>query len=141
MTYSGTHSAADSLGVTTFAAAGMYPITLYYFDGTSDAPRLEFSAAAGAQTSFGSGFHLIGDTTNGGLSVQGNSGYIPPPFAVTVNPLTTNSASPSISGTCTNTAASLSVRVNGNWYGAANDNGTGPCRWARSLHWPAGRTA
>ena len=55
--------------------------------------------------------------------MQGNSGYIAPPFAVTVNPLTTNSASPSISGTCTNTAASLSVRVNGNWYGAANDNG------------------
>ena len=49
MTYSGTRSAADSLGVTTFAAAGMYPITLYYFDGTSDAPRLEFSAAAGAR--------------------------------------------------------------------------------------------
>ena len=74
MTYSGTRSTADSLGVTTFAAAGTYPIVLYYFDGASDAPRLELSAAAGTQTSFNSSFHLVGDTINGGLGVVNGSG-------------------------------------------------------------------
>ena len=49
--------------------AGTYPITLYYFDGATDAPRLELSAASGTQTSFNASFHLVGDTTNGGLGV------------------------------------------------------------------------
>ena len=72
MTYSSTRTTADSLGVTTFAAAGTYPIDLYYFDGATDAPRLELSAAAGSYTSFNSSsFHLIGDTTDGGLGVVG----------------------------------------------------------------------
>ena len=35
----------------------------------------------------------------------------------------TDNTSPSVSGTVSNTAASLSVRVNGTWYGVANDNG------------------
>ena len=83
MTYSGTRTIADSLGVTTFTAAGTYPIDLYYFNGASDAPRLELSAAAGTQTSFGSSFHLVGDTTNGGLSLGGT--YVAPPFTVGVN--------------------------------------------------------
>ena len=37
MTYSGTRTTADSLGVTTFTAAGTYPIDLYYFNGATDA--------------------------------------------------------------------------------------------------------
>ncbi len=123
MSYTGTRTAADSLGVTTFTAAGTYSMTLYYFDGATDAPRLELSAASGSYTSFSSNFHLVGDTTDGGLSVQNSSGYVPPTFAVTVNPLATNSTSPSISGTCTNTSATLSVRVNGNWYAVTNNSG------------------
>ena len=50
-------------------------------------------------------------------------GYTAPPFTVTVNPLATNNPSPAVSGTCSDPAASLSVRVNGNWYGVANNNG------------------
>ena len=76
MTYSGTRASGDSLGVTTFAAAGTYPINLYYFDGASDAARVELSAAAGTQTSFNSNFHLVGDTTNGGLGVVGSSSLV-----------------------------------------------------------------
>ncbi len=76
MTYSGTRASGDSLGVTTFAAAGTYTINLYYFDGASDAPRVELSAAAGTQSSFNSNFHLVGDTTNGGLGVVGSSSLV-----------------------------------------------------------------
>ena len=124
MAYSGTRTIADSLGVTTFAAAGTYPIDLYYFNGATDAPRLEFSAAAGTQTSFGSSFHLIGDTTNGGLSVANNFGYIAPPFTVTVNSQATNNTSPALTGTISDPAASVTVRVNGSSYAASN-NGDG----------------
>jgi autotransporter-associated beta strand protein len=49
--------------------------------------------------------------------------YVAPPFTVTVNPLATNNPSPAITGTCSDPAAGLSVRVNGNWYGVANNNG------------------
>ena len=124
MTYSGTRTIADSLGVTTFTAAGTYPIDLYYFNGATDAPRLELSAAAGTQTSFGASFHLIGDTINGGLSVKSNFSYVPPPFSVGVNTLATGNASPALTGTISDPAASVTVRVNGSSYAATN-NGDG----------------
>jgi hypothetical protein len=50
-------------------------------------------------------------------------GYVAPPFTVAVNPLTANTSSPAIGGTVSDPAASLSVRVNGNWYAVANNNG------------------
>ena len=83
MSYSGTRTTADSLGVTSLNA-GSYPITLYYFNGASDAPRLELSAASGSYSTFNSSnFHLLGDTTNGGLSVsstvQGSTAHAAPP--------------------------------------------------------------
>ena len=62
----------------TTLAVGTYPISLYDFDGASDAPRLELSAAAGSQTSFNSSFHLVGDTANGGLGVVGSSSLVAP---------------------------------------------------------------
>ncbi len=76
MTFGGTPTIADSLGVTNSLAAGTYPFVLYYFNGASDAPRLEFSAAAGTQSSFNSNFHLVGDTTDGGLALVGGSSLI-----------------------------------------------------------------
>ena len=60
---------------------------------------------------------------NSFLSPGLGGAYTAPPFTVTVNPLATNNPSPAISGTCSDPAASLSVRVNGNWYGVANNNG------------------
>ena len=67
MSYSGTRQ--RPIRCATTLSAGTYPITLYYFNGASDAPRLELSAASGTQTSFNSTFHLVGDTTNGGLGI------------------------------------------------------------------------
>ena len=51
------------------------------------------------------------------------STYAAPPFSVAVDSLTTNTPSPAISGTVSDTAATLSVRVNGNWYGVGDNNG------------------
>ena len=62
---------------------GLVPDRPVLLQRRSDAPRLELSAAVGTQTSFGSSFHLIGDTTNGGLSLGGT--YVAPPFTVGVN--------------------------------------------------------
>ena len=99
------------------------PIDLYYFNGALDAPRLELSAAVGTQTSFGSSFHLIGDTTNGGLSLGGT--YVAPPFTVGVNTESSGDTSPALTGTITDPTASVTVRVNGVYYAATNDgNGT-----------------
>jgi len=55
---------------------------------------------------------------------SGSASYVPPPFAVTVNPLETNNVSPALSGTCSDSTAGVSVRVNGNWYAVANNNGS-----------------
>ena len=49
--------------------------------------------------------------------------YAPAPFTVGVNPLTTNSASPSLTGSVSSPTANVTVRVNGIYYAVANNNG------------------
>ena len=65
---------------------------------------------------------------NSFISSGSLSTYVAPPFTVTVNPQTTNSASPAVSGTVSDPLASVSVRVNGNWYAVANNGGVDPAR-------------
>ena len=114
-------SPGDTLG-TTFLAAGSYPVNLVYFQNAGGA-ELEFYAASGSYTSVGASppWELVGDNIIGGPTI--GSAYVAPPFSVAVNPLTTNITSPAVSGTVSDPLASLSVRVNGNWYGVANNNG------------------
>ena len=121
MAYDGGRGTADTLGVT-YLNPGYYPVSLLYFQGGGPS-SVEVSAAAGSFTAWNStSFHLIGDTTDGGLNIV-NDAYIAAPFTVAVNPLTTNSTSPTMSGTTSDSAASLSIRVNGTWYGVVNNNG------------------
>ena len=65
---------------------------------------------------------LVGDTADGGLSM--GSTYVAPPFTVGVNAQSTNNTSPALTGTVTDPAASVTVRVNGSSYAATN-NGDG----------------
>ena len=117
--YNGGRGVADTLGVVTFARAGDYPISLLWFQGNGGA-ACELYAAAGSYSSFTSAppFELVGDTTNGGLSL--NVTYLAPPFSVGVNALSTNNGSPALSGIVTDPDASVTVRVNGKYYGAVN---------------------
>ncbi len=119
--YNNSRGAADTLGVANFSAAGYYPISLIFFQGGGPS-GVEISAALGSQTAFNSAlFHLIGDTANGGLAMGGT--YAPAPFTVGVNPLTTNAASPALTGTVSSPTANVTVRVNGVYYAVTNNNG------------------
>ena len=121
MQYNAGRGTADTLGVTSLSA-GYYPISLLYFQGGGPS-SVEVSAAAGSFTAWNStNFHLVGDTVDGGLSLGGT--YIAPPFTVGINALSTNNTSPALTGTVTDPAASVSVRVNGSSYAATN-NGDG----------------
>ena len=112
---------ADTLGVANFAAAGYYPISLLFFQGTGPS-GVEVSAATGSQSAFSSTlFHLIGDTADGGLAMGGT--YAPAPFSVTVDPLATNDSTPALSGTTSSPSADLTVRIGGVYYAVANNNG------------------
>ena len=119
--YNGGRGVADTLGVVTFSSAGNYPISLLWFQGNGGA-ACELYAGSGSYTSFNSSMELVGDTADGGLSM--GSTYIAPPFTVGVNALSTNNTSPALTGTVTDPAASVSVRVNGSSYAATN-NGDG----------------
>ena len=112
------------MGVATFASAGNYPISLLWFQGGGGA-ACEVYAAPGSYTSFTTSppWELVGDTADGGLAVSSPYTYVASPFTVAVTPETTNNPSPAISGTVSDPAASVAVRVNGNWYAVANDNG------------------
>ena len=61
--------------------------------------------------------------TSPSFAYSSGGSYVAPPFTVAVNSLTTNDPTPAIGGTVSDLAASLSVRVNGNWYAVANNNG------------------
>jgi autotransporter-associated beta strand protein len=58
------------------------------------------------------------------FSYSTGGAYVVPPFTVGVNSQVTNSTSPALSGTISDPNASVSVRVNGSYYGAVN-NGDG----------------
>ena len=116
--YNGGRGVADTLGVVTLAA-GDYPVSLLWFQGNGGS-ACELYAAAGSCTSFSSSMELVGDTANGGLSM--GSTYTAPPFSVGVTAESTNNASPALSGTITDTAASVTVRVNGTYYAAVNNS-------------------
>jgi hypothetical protein len=119
--YDGGRGTSDSYGVATFPAAGYYPLSLLFFQGAGPS-SVELSAAAGSQTAFNASlFHLVGDAAGGGLALGGSSA--PAPFIVAVNPLATNDPTPPLTGTTTSTTANLTVRVNGVYYAAANNNG------------------
>ena len=119
--YNGGRGVADTLGVVTFSSAGDYPISLLWFQGGGGS-ACELYAGSGSYTSFNSSMELVGDTADGGLSM--GSTYIAPPFTVGINALSTNNTSPALTGTVTDPAASVSVRVNGSSYAATN-NGDG----------------
>ena len=67
--YDGLRGPGDSFGTITFAAAGDYDLSLVCFQNYGGAD-LELFAAPGQKTAFDSTFRLVGDTANGGLSVQ-----------------------------------------------------------------------
>ena len=67
--YDGLRGPGDSFGTINFAAAGDYDLSLVGFQNYGGAD-LELFAASGQKASFDSTFHLVGDTANGGLSVQ-----------------------------------------------------------------------
>ena len=112
-------SPGDTLG-TTYLAAGSYPVNLVYYQDGGGA-ELEFYSALGSYTSFTTTppFELVGDTADGGLSL--GSAYVAPPFTVSLNPQSTNNPSPALTGTVTDPAASVTVRVNGSYYAATNN--------------------
>lgn len=119
--YDGSRGTGDSFGVATFPTAGYYPLSLLFFQGGGPS-SVELSAAAGAQTAFNAGlFHLVGDLASGGLALGGTAA--PAPFTITVPALATNDPSPPVSGTTTSTTATVTIRVNGVYYAAANFNG------------------
>ncbi len=119
--YDGGRGVADTLGVVAFSNAGSYPVSLLWFQGNGGA-ACELYAGLGSYTSFSSTMELVGDTADGGLGMV--SGYVAPPFSVGVNTLSTNNTSPALTGTVTDPAASVTVRVNGIYYPATN-NGVG----------------
>ncbi len=62
---------------------------------------------------------------NGSFTYSAGSPYVAPPFSVGVNPKFSNDTSPALTGTITDPAASVTVRVNGSYYAATNNgNGT-----------------
>ena len=67
--FDGLRSPGDSFGTINFAAAGDYDLSLVFFEngGGSESGTV---CRSGQKTSFDSTFHLVGDTANGGLSVQ-----------------------------------------------------------------------
>jgi hypothetical protein len=68
MTYGANRDrSVDSLGVATLSA-GDHPFQIDYYHGAG-AGGIEFFAASGAKTAFGSSFHLVGDTRTGGLAI------------------------------------------------------------------------
>ena len=67
--YDGLRGPSDSFGTVNFAAAGDYDLSLVGFQNYGGAD-LELFAASGQKSAFDSTFHLVGDTANGGLSVQ-----------------------------------------------------------------------
>ncbi|MGA2258416.1 MAG: PA14 domain-containing protein, partial [Thermoguttaceae bacterium] len=131
--FNGGRGVADTLGVVTFASAGDYPISLLWFQGNGGA-ACELYAAQGTYTSFNSSMELVGDTADGGLSM--GSTYIAPPFTVGVNRQSTNNPSPALTGTVTDPAALVTVRVNGSYYAATN-NGDGTWSLPRGDIFPA----
>jgi hypothetical protein len=66
--FDGLRGASDTLKTFNFAAAGDYPISLVFFENSGGA-GVELFASPGTRASFGSTFHLVGDTANGGLPV------------------------------------------------------------------------
>ena len=70
MQYNGGRGTADTLGVVNFPAAGYYPLSVLYFNG-SGSGSLELSAAAGSYTAWSSAFKLVGDSPDGGLALGG----------------------------------------------------------------------
>ena len=122
MQYNGGRGVSDTLGVVTFSTAGDYPISLLWFQGGGGS-ACELYAAQGTYTNYNSSMQLVGDTADGGLSMGGV--YVAPPFTVGVNAQSTNNTSPALSGTVTDPAAAVTVRVNGSYYAATNNgNGT-----------------
>ena len=120
--YNGGRGVSDTLGVVTFSTAGDYPISLLWFQGGGGS-ACELYAAQGTYTNYNSSMQLVGDTADGGLSMGGV--YVAPPFTVGVNVQSTNNTSPALSGTVTDPAAAVTVRVNGSYYAATNNgNGT-----------------
>ena len=119
--YDGGRGATDSFGVANFPAAGYYPISLLFFQGGGPS-GVELSAAQGSRTAFNSSlFHLIGDTIHGGLALGGT--FTPAPFSVAINPQSTGDPTPALSGTASDPTVALTVRVAGNFYAVANNNG------------------
>jgi hypothetical protein len=68
--YTGTRASGDTLSTFNIATAGVYDVRLVMFDYTGGS-CCELFAAQGSQSSFNSNFHLVGDTTNGGLAMTG----------------------------------------------------------------------
>ncbi len=67
--YDGLRAPADSFDTVNFAAAGDYNLSLTYFQ-NGGGSELELFAASGTKSAFDSSFQLVGDTANGGLSVE-----------------------------------------------------------------------
>jgi hypothetical protein len=67
--YDGLRAPGDSFGTINFAAAGDYDLSLVFFE-NGGGSGLEIYASSGQKASFDSTFRLVGDTANGGLSVQ-----------------------------------------------------------------------
>lgn len=70
--YDGQRGASDTLKTFNFASAGDYPLSLLFFENAGGA-GVEVFASAGTKTAFGSTFHLVGDTANGGLAVSSSA--------------------------------------------------------------------
>ena len=110
---------ADTLGVTNFPHRGLLSDQPRYFQGGGPS-SVEVSAAAGSYTAWNStNFHLVGDTADGGLSLGGT--YVAPPFTLGINAESTGDTSPALTGSVTDPAASVTVRVNGSYYAAINN--------------------
>ncbi len=75
LTDDGIHADTDAFATYNFPSAGVYPLSLLYFQGPGGA-EVEVFAAQGSFGSFNSNFELVGDTTDGGLAEGVASGSI-----------------------------------------------------------------
>ncbi len=114
--YDGGRGASDSFGTFTFASSGYYDISLLMFQGNGGS-SVEVSAMSGDCGNAWSGsFRLIGDTTNGGLSM--GAIFSVAPFSVGVTALGTGDGAPALGGTISASNVSVTARVGGTYYAA-----------------------
>jgi hypothetical protein len=119
--FDGGRGASDSIATFTLAA-GVYDLTLLYFEGAGGSSVEVFGMSGNANGTYNANFKLLGDPTN---PLTLGSIFSTAPFTVGVDALGTSDSTPEIHGTITQPGVAVTVRVNGLYYAATNNgNGT-----------------